>query len=110
MLRNETNCATRLEARRNITLEDVLCISTSHLDSATAARLGDGDDFGIADVWRTSHGWGFLVAALEAARDEVKRFPACLSSSCDIAASLGATVLLFDADGQSVDGLRAWDW
>lgn len=92
-------------------LEQMLVVSTGHLDPATAQALGEGENFGVADVWRTQYGWGFSVAALGAvAKEEGGTLPACLCDASALAGRMGATVLLFDCDGQSIDGLGAWSW
>jgi hypothetical protein len=91
-------------------MEKLLVLSTGHLDPATGKALGEGANFGVSDVWRTQFGWGFSVAALGSAAEEGGALPTCLSDAHALAERMEATVLLFDCDGQSIDGLGVWCW
>jgi hypothetical protein len=78
----------------------MLVLSTAHIDPKTANRYG-------YDL-----GQGTLTYVSEEAdwREDVLAEHPTLRKPFDLAASLGATWIMFDCDGPVMDELPAYDW
>lgn len=90
--------------------ENMLVISTAHLDEDTNIRLENGIHFGIDDIFMREYGYLIFPHAIQGALDDGNAIPKCLVDILDIAKLDNATLIMLDCDGDEDGRIQSFDW
>lgn len=92
-------------------IHKVLVLSTTHVSEETAAMIdaaAAGRDFPFAPEFSRNEGWMFYCYKPDEV--DLSKRPADLVKVMEFARACGCQWVMFDRDGDTVDGLPIYEW
>ena len=93
-----------------MSIENLLVLSTAHIDPKTAELLNAGENLDIVSLGKHEYGWVLPRGAIDSMVIDGDDVPACFVAIATRAKQLDCTWIVLDCDADCDDTLQKWEW